>query len=257
MNEKQETIAQIQQKLKSGSFDTHWMERLRQDERKGVQKLLSQYDKKLAFIERQQQEYALITRYEKEWQAQGYRYIAGVDEVGRGPLAGPVTAGAVILPADTTFPGLTDSKKLSREKREAFYQEITEKAVAYHVVHIAAEHIDSMNIYQASIAAMEKAVQGLQVKADAVFVDALALSLPVQQLSLTKGDAKSASIAAASVLAKVERDYYMTTMASRYPEYGFDQHMGYGTKQHVEALKKYGATAEHRQSFAPVKACLR
>lgn len=253
---KKMTILEIKELITSGNIEKESLEELRQDKRKGVQKLLIQHEKKLAYKQQLEEEYMELLRYEKEWKASGYQFIAGVDEVGRGPLAGPVTAGAAILPDTAIFPGLTDSKKLSEEKREYYYECLTEQALAFHVVHIPAEKIDRMNIYQASKKAMEQAVSGLSIKADALFVDAMSLPLPVKQLSLTKGDAKSASIAAASVLAKVERDRYMKQMANRYPEYGFDKHMGYGTKNHLEALRTYGPTPEHRKSFSPVQAYL-
>ncbi|MFB4162644.1 ribonuclease HII [Alteribacillus sp. JSM 102045] len=256
MKQKKHTILEIKQILANGAMEDWQREELKKDERKGVQKLITQYEKKLAYKKQLEEEYMTLLRYEKEWQSSGYQYIAGVDEVGRGPLAGPVTAGAAILPDNAVFPGLTDSKKLSEEKREYYYQLLKEQALAFHVVHIPAEKIDSINIYQASKEAMKLAVAGLSIKADALFVDAMSLPLPMKQLSLTKGDAKSASIAAASVLAKVERDRYMKKMAGVYPAYGFDKHMGYGTKGHLEALRTYGPTPEHRKSFSPVKACL-
>ncbi|SDH92776.1 ribonuclease HII [Alteribacillus bidgolensis] len=256
MEQKKKTISEIKQILACSNVEDKWLEKLRKDERKGVQQLIAQYEKKLAYNKKLEEEYATLLRNEKEWQALGYRYIAGVDEVGRGPLAGPVTAGAAILPDNALFPGLTDSKKLSEEKREYYYNLLKEQVIAYHVVHIPAEKIDSINIYQASKEAMKQAVAGLSIKADALFIDAMSLPLPLKQLSLTKGDAKSASIAAASVLAKVERDRYMKEKANSYPEYGFEKHMGYGTKHHLEALRTYGPTPEHRKSFSPVKACL-
>ncbi|RSL31404.1 ribonuclease HII [Salibacterium salarium] len=253
---KNDTIAAIKQRLFDENPDENWIADLRLDERKGVQKLLSQYDKQMQYNAQLEKAFLASLEYEKQWEAEGYEFIAGVDEVGRGPLAGPVTAAAAILPKDCSFPGLTDSKKLKEEKRNHFHTILTEQALAYKVVHIMADEIDKINIYEASKLAMQQAVEGLGVQADALLIDAMSLPLPLRQLSLTKGDEKSASIAAASVLAKVERDQYMKRLADEYPEYGFEKNMGYGTKVHLEALERLGPTPVHRRSFSPVQNCL-
>ncbi|MDQ0299113.1 ribonuclease HII [Salibacterium salarium] len=253
---KNDTIAVIKQRLFDENPDENWIADLRLDERKGVQNLLSQYDKQMQYNAQLEKAFLASLEYEKQWEAEGYEFIAGVDEVGRGPLAGPVTAAAAILPKDCSFPGLTDSKKLKEEKRNHFHTILTEQALAYKVVHIMADEIDKINIYEASKLAMQQAVEGLGVQADALLIDAMSLPLPLRQLSLTKGDEKSASIAAASVLAKVERDQYMKRLADEYPEYGFEKNMGYGTKVHLEALERLGPTPIHRRSFSPVQNCL-
>ncbi|RSL31325.1 ribonuclease HII [Salibacterium salarium] len=253
---KQETIAVIKQHLFYETPNDEWIASLRLDERKGVQKILTQYDKQIEQHAQLEEAFKASLQFEEQWQAEGCEFIAGVDEVGRGPLAGPVTAAAAILPKNCSFPGLTDSKKLKEERRDYFHALLTEQSLAYKVVHIAADQIDEINIYEASKKAMQQAVEELGVQVDALLVDAMSLPLPLRQLSLTKGDERSASIAAASVLAKVERDRYMKQLAENYPQYGFEKNMGYGTKIHLDALERFGPTPEHRRSFSPVQQCL-
>ncbi|SFE39413.1 ribonuclease HII [Alteribacillus iranensis] len=250
------TIAEIKHHLNNGTAQEDWIRNWRGDDRKGVRQLIEKYDRHMEQAVLLQKQYETLLSYEKEWRQKGYKYIAGVDEVGRGPLAGPVTACAAVLPENEMFPGLTDSKKLSRAKREYFGEVLKDKALSYHIVHVFAQTIDEVNIYQASKEAMMKSVNGLDIEVDALFIDAMTLPTAVKQLRLIQGDAKSASIAAASVLAKTARDQYMIELAEKYPEYGFEQHMGYGTKEHLEALRKYGPTPEHRCSFSPVQAVL-
>ncbi|WP_324603210.1 ribonuclease HII [Salibacterium aidingense] len=252
----QETIAEIKHRLFQEIPEESWLEELRKDQRKGVQQLLTQFDKRAAKQRQLELNFAESLHFEKKCTAEGCRFIAGVDEVGRGPLAGPVTAAAAVLPVDCSYPGLTDSKKLSREQREYFYEKLVEETSAYSIVHVPASDIDNINIYQASIQAMKRAVEGLKVAADALLIDAVRLPLPTRQIPLTKGDQRSASIAAASVLAKVERDRYMENLAEVYPEYGFEKNMGYGTEIHLDALQRLGPIPEHRRSFSPVKQCL-
>ncbi|WP_240375290.1 ribonuclease HII [Bacillus piscicola] len=256
MLDKEMTIANIKEALRTGTVTEEWLDMLRTDKRKGVQMLLERYDKKKRAERQLEKNYETLLTYEKEWRAQGFHNIAGVDEAGRGPLAGPVTACAVILPHDSFFPGLNDSKQLTKGKREYFAALIKERALAYEIVHVPAQTVDKINIYQAAKEAMIKAVTGLSLEADALFIDALTLPLPAKQLRLIQGDAKSASIAAASVLAKTARDSYMLELAERYPEYGFDRHMGYGTKEHLAALQEFGPTPEHRRSFSPVQSAV-
>ena len=177
-------------------------------------------------------------------------YICGVDEAGRGPLAGPVCAAAVILPRDLEIPGLTDSKKLTDKKRRELFPIIKEKAVAYGIGFASEQEIDEINILQATFLAMQRAIDQLEGKADMALIDGNRqkdFGLPA--VTVVKGDSLSASIAAASVLAKVTRDDLMLEMAETYPEYGFEIHKGYGTKAHYEALRKHGASPIHRQSF--------
>ena len=177
-------------------------------------------------------------------------YICGVDEAGRGPLAGPVCAAAVILPRDLEIPGLTDSKKLTDKKRRELFPIIKEQAIAYGIGFASEQEIDKINILQATFLAMQRAIDQLEGKADLALIDGNRqkdFGLPA--VTVVKGDSLSASIAAASVLAKVTRDDLMLEMAETYPEYGFEIHKGYGTKAHYEALRKYGASPIHRQSF--------
>ena len=176
--------------------------------------------------------------------------ICGVDEAGRGPLAGPVCAAAVILPRDLEIPGLTDSKKLTDKKRRELFPIIKEQAIAYGIGFASEQEIDEINILQATFLAMQRAIDQLEGKADLALIDGNRqkdFGLPA--LTVVKGDSLSANIAAASVLAKVTRDDLMLEMAETYPEYGFEVHKGYGTKAHYDALRKYGASPIHRQSF--------
>ncbi len=182
--------------------------------------------------------------------AEGYTAVCGVDEAGRGPLAGPVCAGAVILPKGLEIPGLNDSKKLTDKKRRELYPLIKEQAIAWGIGFASHEEIDELNILQATYLAMSRAIQALEGKADFALIDgnrAKDFGIPLK--TVVKGDSLSASIAAASVLAKVARDDIMLEMAKEYPEYGFEVHKGYGTKQHYEALRQFGHCAIHRMSF--------
>ena len=177
-------------------------------------------------------------------------YICGVDEAGRGPLAGPVCAAAVILPRDLEIPGLTDSKKLTDKKRRELFPIIKEQAIAYGIGFASEQEIDEINILQATFLAMQRAIDQLEGKADLALIDGNRLKdFGLPAVTVVKGDSLSASIAAASVLAKVTRDDLMLEMAETYPEYGFEIHKGYGTKAHYEGLRKYGASPIHRQSF--------
>ncbi len=186
--------------------------------------------------------------YEREYAA--YTAICGIDEAGRGPLAGPVAAGAVILPKDCRILYLNDSKKLSPARRDALFDEIREKAVAFSVGISSPERIDEINILQATYEAMRKAVAGLSVTPDLLLNDAVTIpETGIRQVPIVKGDAKSVSIAAASILAKVTRDRMMEEYDAMWPEYGFAKHKGYGTAQHIAALKEYGPCPIHRRSF--------
>ena len=181
---------------------------------------------------------------------EGFKTICGVDEAGRGPLAGPVCAAAVILPRDLEIPGLTDSKKLSDKKRRELFPVIKEQAIAYGVAFASHEEIDEINILQATYLAMERALAQLSVGPDIALIDgnrAKDFGLPVR--TVVKGDSLSANIAAASILAKVTRDDLMLELAEQYPQYGFEVHKGYGTRAHYEALRRFGATPVHRATF--------
>ena len=188
--------------------------------------------------------------YENDAQNKGFKYICGVDEAGRGPLAGPVCAAAVILKDNHIIEGVNDSKKLSEKKREALFDVIKDKVLDYSVAFASVEEIEKMNILNATMLAMKRAVDGLTVKPDYALIDGNRFPpLDIQGEYVIKGDAKSMSIAAASILAKVSRDRLCYEYAEKYPEYGFDKHKGYGTKAHTEAILKYGPCEIHRLSF--------
>ena len=198
---------------------------------------------------RERERLDIMRSYEKRYGGD-YSLICGVDEAGRGPLAGPVCAGACILKKDDEILYLNDSKKLSEKRREALFLEIKEKAVAWSVAFSDEKRIDEINILQATYEAMRKAIEGLSVQPSLLLVDAVHIpDVLIKQVSIVKGDAASVSIAAASILAKVSRDHFMKEMDEKYPEYGFAKHKGYGTKAHYEALKKYGPSPIHRMTF--------
>lgn len=199
-----------------------------------------------------------LYEYENNLYAQNIKYIGGVDEVGRGPLIGPVVAACVVLPKDFILEGLTDSKKLSEKKRDKFYGYIKEHALAYGIGIIGPEKIDEVNIYEASKLAMYEAIKQVkkQLPLEHVLIDAMPLDLDIPSTSIIKGDAKSISIAAASVIAKVTRDRMMYELDEKYPEYGFAKHKGYPTKLHVEKLKEYGLIDGYRKTYGPVKEIL-
>lgn len=188
--------------------------------------------------------------YERAAAAKGWRHICGVDEAGRGPLAGPVYAAAVILPDGLVIEGLNDSKKLTEKKREALFDVICEQAVAYSISSASAKEIDEINILQATFLAMRRAVEGLPVKADYAIIDGNRMPpLDIEGETLIKGDALSPSVAAASILAKVSRDRYMYELDRELPQYQFAKHKGYGTKLHYEMLTEFGASEHHRATF--------
>ncbi len=189
--------------------------------------------------------------YENEALEEGYQVICGIDEAGRGPLAGPVCAACVVLPKGEVIEGVNDSKKLSEKKREALYDVIKEQALDYSIAFASEKEIDEINILQATFLAMRRAFEGLtKVKPDIALIDGNAKpGLSVTQRTVVKGDAKSANISAASILAKVTRDRYMLEMAKKYPQYQFEKHKGYGTKLHYEMIEKYGICEIHRKSF--------
>ena len=187
--------------------------------------------------------------YEFERKALGDNLIAGVDEVGRGPLAGPVVCAAVIMPIDDLIQGVNDSKKLTEKTRERLSTEILEKAIAVKIAVVDEKVIDEINILNATKKAMKECIDCISVKPDCVLIDAVKLDVDVPTVSIIKGDAKSYSIACASIVAKVYRDNLMKEYAKIYPEYDFEGNKGYGTKKHIDALKKYGATPIHRRTF--------
>ena len=191
-----------------------------------------------------------MKEYERKFSGKGL--VCGVDEAGRGPLAGPVVAAAVILPEDETFIYLNDSKKVTEKRREALYEQIVMKAVSYGIGIVSHDIIDEINILQATYRAMKEAVENMGRQPSVCLVDAVTipdLESDILQVPIVKGDAKSLSIAAASILAKVTRDRIMIEMGEKYPEYGFGKHKGYGTRAHIEAIKEFGACPEHRKTF--------
>ena len=187
--------------------------------------------------------------YERKYIAQGKKLVAGVDEVGRGPLAGPVVCAAVIMPMDDIVEGVTDSKKLTAKRREELAEKIKEKAVAYSIFQVSEKEIDEINILQAVKKCMAGAVNGLSVKPDIVLADGLDIGLPFYTEYIVKGDFKSYTIGCASIVAKVFRDNLMTEYAADFPEYGFEKHKGYGTKAHIDKIKEYGPCSLHRRTF--------
>ena len=199
-----------------------------------------------------------LYKYEHELEKEGINYIGGVDEVGRGPLIGPVVTACCVLPKDFKLEGLTDSKKLTEKKREEYYKYIKDNCIAYGIGESSPERIDEINIYQATKEAMIMAINKVreQVPLEHVLIDAMPLELDIPNTSIIKGDAKSISIAAASVLAKVTRDHMMIELDKKYPEYGFAKHKGYPTKKHLEAIHEYGLIDGYRKSYGPVKELL-
>lgn len=191
--------------------------------------------------------------YERSLINEGIKLIGGVDEVGRGPLVGPVVASCVILPINYQLEGLTDSKKLSEKKREKFYDILKRDALAIGVGIISEAEIDKINIYEATKKAMLEAINNLNIKPEHLLIDAMKLDINIPSTSIIKGDAKSLSIAAASVIAKVERDRMLIELDTKYPMYDFKNNKGYPTKKHLEAIQKYGIIKEHRKSYGPVK----
>lgn len=200
-----------------------------------------------------------LYKYEKELYKKGIKYIGGVDEVGRGPLIGPVVTACVVLPKNFKLEGLTDSKQLSEKKRNEFYKYIKENALACEVGIIGPEIIDEVNIYEATKLAMLEAINKVKekIKLEHVLIDAMPLELDIDSTSIIKGDAKSISIAAASVIAKVTRDEMMYELDEKYPQYGFKSHKGYPTKKHIEAIKIYGLIEGYRKTYGPVKELLK
>lgn len=192
-----------------------------------------------------------LLQYEKDLISRGYEYICGIDEAGRGPLAGPVCAAAVILPNGLVIDGVNDSKKLSEKKREKLYNEIIESALAYSVQFVFQDVIDEINIRQATHTAMQNAVNGLKIRPDILIVDGNDnIDFDnIETLYIKKGDSLSQSIAAASILAKVTRDRYIVELSKDFPEYGLEKHKGYATKAHMEAIRKYGVKPIHRKTF--------
>ncbi|MCB5934014.1 ribonuclease HII [Caldibacillus thermoamylovorans] len=249
-----QTIKEIEMILQSVTEpDDPFIKKCQQDERKGVQALLQRWKKKQEELMAEKRRFEKMMVYEKEAQKQGFQYVAGIDEVGRGPLAGPVVAAAVILPENIFISGINDSKKLSSKKREQLYQEIKNEALAIGIGVVGADVIDEINIYQATKKAMNIAINQLSIFPNFLLIDAMKIDTPITQRSLIKGDSLSVSIASASIIAKVYRDRLMMEYSKKYPEYQFEKNAGYGTREHIQAIRKFGPTPIHRKTFAPIK----
>ncbi len=244
------SISEIKAKLQAVSVEElpAFIEIYGADERTGVQKIVETAKKRMEALEKEKARIELLKRYERQYA--DYQFICGIDEVGRGPLAGPVVAGAVILPKDCDILYINDSKQLSEKKREELYEIIQEKAVACAVGIVSPARIDEINILQATYEAMREAIGKLSPAPDLLLNDAVTIpKVSIRQVPIIKGDAKSISIGAASIYAKVTRDRMMVEYDRDYPEYGFAKNKGYGSAEHIAALKKYGPSPIHRRSF--------
>ncbi|HWR62548.1 MAG TPA: ribonuclease HII [Clostridia bacterium] len=205
---------------------------------------------RIKYDDREKERLIKLTEYERKCYEQGYRLVAGVDEVGRGPLAGPVVAAAVILGEGVLIPGVNDSKKLSEQKREYLYEEIKSKALCCSIGIVDEKVIDDINILNATCLAMKQALEGLSHKPEYILLDAVTLkAVDIPQKGIIKGDSLSLSIAAASIIAKVERDRLVSAYDEIYPNFNFSKHKGYGTSEHIECIRKYGLLPIHRRSF--------
>ncbi|WP_347860610.1 ribonuclease HII [Salimicrobium sp. PL1-032A] len=243
------SIKQLKEEEKKGSLV---LADIQEDDRKGVQQIAARMKKRQAQQQHLENKWQEMNRIETEKKSEGYTYIAGIDEAGRGPIAGPVTAACVRLPEQVSLYGLDDSKKLSEKDKEFFYDEIMAHADVG-IGEASAEEIDDINIYQATKLAMKRAVENMEGTADFLLVDAMSVPVSSDQKAYVKGDERSVSIAAASVIAKVTRDRFMINLGKLYPGYGFESNKGYGTKSHLEAIKADGVTPYHRMSFVPVR----
>ena len=248
------TIKEIKEELgKITELDSPLFKEFEKDSRSGVQKEIEKRKKAIqAEIDENLRLEAMLS-YEKELYVQGISLIAGVDEVGRGPLAGPVVAAAVILPKNCKIKGLNDSKKIPKKKHEEIFQAVKENALAIGIGVIDNQVIDQVNIYEATKLAMKEAISQLDPQPEHLLIDAMKLDLPISQISIIKGDANSLSIAAASIIAKVTRDKIMANYDQEFLGYDFSQNSGYGTAKHLEGIEKYGVTPIHRTSFEPIK----
>ena len=248
------TIKEIQQRLESVTdLSDPFLAEVVNDQRSGVQKAVEK--RKRAIQAELDEDFRLeqMLRYEKELYKAGYQAIAGIDEVGRGPLAGPVVAAAVILPLGCKIKGLNDSKKIPKKKHMAIYQAIMDQALAIGIGIMDNTVIDQVNIYEATKLAMKEALSKLSLMPDYLLIDAMKLDVDISQESIIKGDANSLSIAAASIVAKVTRDKLMADYDKEFPGYDFAQNAGYGTKSHLQGLEQNGVTPIHRKTFEPVK----
>ena len=248
------TIKEVKERLATiDELDHPLFEELIYDARAGVQSAINKRKRELQKQVDEDLRLEKMLTYEKELYAQGIQLIAGVDEVGRGPLAGPVVAAAVILPINCKIPGLNDSKKIPKSKHQAIYQAVLDQAISVGIGVKDNHVIDQVNIYEATKLAMLEAIHELEPQPQHLLIDAMKLDLPISQTSIIKGDANSLSIAAASIVAKVTRDQMMAAYDQEYPGYDFAQNAGYGTTKHLEGLEKQGVSPIHRRSFEPIK----
>ena len=237
-----------------GNPSSEQLKMLQADERSGVQKLLLAYYKRLEKEAQEKERFTKMLAYESEYYAQGVQYVAGVDEAGRGPLAGPLVIAAVILPRNAFIAGLNDSKQLSAAKRDKLYDEIIAKAVAIEVNIVSVSNIDKYNIYAATQRGMAQVLEHLPVQPQVALIDAMPVTAKnMECVPIVHGDALSASIAAASIIAKVTRDRIMERLDTLFPAYGFAHNKGYGSGAHMQAIAEFGATKWHRRSYEPVK----
>ena len=248
------TIKEVKERLAMiDELDHPLFEELIYDARAGVQSAINKRKRELQKQVEEDLRLEKMLAYEKELYAQGIQLIAGVDEVGRGPLAGPVVAAAVILPKNCKIPGLNDSKKIPKSKHQAIYQAVLDQAISVGIGVKDNHVIDQVNIYEATKLAMLEAIHELEPQPQHLLIDAMKLDFPIPQTSIIKGDANSLSIAAASIVAKVTRDQMMAAYDQEYPGYDFAQNAGYGTTKHLEGLEKQGVSPIHRRSFEPIK----
>lgn len=251
------TVKEITIDLQLAHHYEDWMKEIQKDERVGVQKAwatwLNRYEKQLTVVEEHKEK----IKFDASFQPFTGAYVAGVDEAGRGPLAGPVVTAAVILPEDCEeLVGINDSKQLTKTQRANFAETIKRNALSYAIHFQDVKTIDQLNIYEATKQSMKQSVLNLHIQPHYVILDAMEIPIGIPQSSIIKGDAKSLAIAAASILAKHARDEYMEKIHIDFPQYGFDQHAGYGTKQHLEAIDQFGPTIHHRKSFEPIKSMI-
>lgn len=227
---------------------------LRADDRQGVQKLVLAYEKRIQKSIEEKERFTKMLEFENKFYEEGAQYICGVDEAGRGPLAGPLVIAAVVLPKECFISGLNDSKQLSAKKRDALFDEIMKVAIDIEVNIVSISNIDEMNIYRATQQGMEQVISALKTRVNVALIDAMPIRVEsVKSVSIVHGDALSASIAAASIIAKVTRDRIMERLDKLYPEYGYAGNKGYGAAAHMEAIRRYGATCWHRRSYEPIK----
>ena len=248
------TIKEIQQRLELVTdFSDPFLAEVENDQRSGVQKAIEKRKRAIQAELNEDLRLEQMLRYEKELYQAGYQAIAGIDEVGRGPLAGPVVAAAVILPPGCKIKGLNDSKKIPKKKHMVIYQAILDQALAVGIGIIDNTVIDQVNIYEATKLAMKDALSRSKLKPDYLLIDAMKLDVEIPQESIIKGDANSLSIAAANIVAKVTRDKLMADYDKEFPGYDFAKNAGYGTKNHLQGLEQNGVTPIHRKTFEPVK----